>query len=364
MTTPPAGWYPDPGDPTEQAERYWDGSAWTQQTRPRPAPAAAPPAPMAPTAPPIAPPGPPAAGPAPQSVVGSTEPAKTGGRGVGLLVVAAIALVVAVGGVAAILLLRSDDDTTDTDTTATTVGDTDDDLSGGGTTGDGGSSDDDSGSGDDDDFDFDFGDDGPGLADVTEPVVGDQCRVLGLDFADDIQVLLAVTNPHGDGAQLIVEYHLTTPDGARFGSGSEWINSPRAGERIIVESDSFEDLPSSVGDPTEVGCSIASMELSDYFGDVAPPSGTDSCSVVGLDFADDIQVELSFTSPFESVGDMSVDWVLRDSDGVRFASNSTFVDGASPGERLLLDGDSLSGLPGWTDMDRVSCEIVNYTLYG
>ncbi|MEX2501395.1 MAG: CD225/dispanin family protein [Trueperaceae bacterium] len=28
--TPPAGWYPDPQDATQQ--RYWDGSAWTEHT--------------------------------------------------------------------------------------------------------------------------------------------------------------------------------------------------------------------------------------------------------------------------------------------------------------------------------------------
>ncbi len=32
MTTPVAGWYPDPGNPSQI--RYWDGSAWTDQTAP------------------------------------------------------------------------------------------------------------------------------------------------------------------------------------------------------------------------------------------------------------------------------------------------------------------------------------------
>ncbi len=31
MTTP-AGWYPDPGEPTNQ--RYWDGQQWTERTAP------------------------------------------------------------------------------------------------------------------------------------------------------------------------------------------------------------------------------------------------------------------------------------------------------------------------------------------
>lgn len=33
MSVPAAGWYPDP-DPAGTGERFWDGSAWTPQTRP------------------------------------------------------------------------------------------------------------------------------------------------------------------------------------------------------------------------------------------------------------------------------------------------------------------------------------------
>lgn len=36
MSTPVAGWYPDPTDPNRT--RWWDGSAWTEQTQQRPAP--------------------------------------------------------------------------------------------------------------------------------------------------------------------------------------------------------------------------------------------------------------------------------------------------------------------------------------
>jgi len=36
-----AGWYADPSG--QPAERYWDGSIWTDQTRPRAAPAFSPP---------------------------------------------------------------------------------------------------------------------------------------------------------------------------------------------------------------------------------------------------------------------------------------------------------------------------------
>jgi hypothetical protein len=34
IDTPPAGWYPDPYDPTWQ--RVWNGVSWTEERRPRP----------------------------------------------------------------------------------------------------------------------------------------------------------------------------------------------------------------------------------------------------------------------------------------------------------------------------------------
>lgn len=37
MTQTPAGWHPDPQDPTQQ--RYWDGAAWTSHTAPAVVPA-------------------------------------------------------------------------------------------------------------------------------------------------------------------------------------------------------------------------------------------------------------------------------------------------------------------------------------
>jgi hypothetical protein len=49
--TIPAGWYPDPEFQGEQ--RFWDGSAWTDNRQPIPAPAAPPPPPGLGAAPPL-----------------------------------------------------------------------------------------------------------------------------------------------------------------------------------------------------------------------------------------------------------------------------------------------------------------------
>jgi hypothetical protein len=68
MTTPtPADWYDDPNDPN--AQRYWDGQAWTAHRRRKPAPAPTPPAIPTPAAqrppPPLMPSPPPGASPLP-----------------------------------------------------------------------------------------------------------------------------------------------------------------------------------------------------------------------------------------------------------------------------------------------------------
>ena len=63
--TTPAGWYPDPTAPG--TERYWDGAAWTDHSRPVAGASPAPPTPPAPPAPPTpysAPAGAPAGAPA------------------------------------------------------------------------------------------------------------------------------------------------------------------------------------------------------------------------------------------------------------------------------------------------------------
>lgn len=38
MSSPEAGWYPDPEDPGSGQARYWDGERWTEQRREAPTP--------------------------------------------------------------------------------------------------------------------------------------------------------------------------------------------------------------------------------------------------------------------------------------------------------------------------------------
>ncbi|WP_369250649.1 DUF2510 domain-containing protein [Streptomyces sp. R41] len=84
QVTPP-GWYPDPGqtDDAPATERWWDGNAWTDQTRPVGSAAAwGPPA------------HPPAAGPYPAPAPGSPRR----GLRMGIAVAAAIAVLAGIGG--------------------------------------------------------------------------------------------------------------------------------------------------------------------------------------------------------------------------------------------------------------------------
>ena len=358
MTTAPAGWYPDPAEGAEDTERYWDGAAWTEQTRPVAVPSASPPPAPDPFGPPATP-GMPAQPAAPASPASPTQPAAsgtgTGRRSVILLAVAAMALFAAVGGAAAIVLLNSDDDEADVET----VADGDDGETSNQDSGENLVTDDTDGTEDAGDlFDGAFGDDG-GLGTVGERFGPDACRFHRLDFADDIQVLLAVVNPGGAAGALNVTYALSLPDGTRFATGFEHIDTPSEGEQFFLESDSLEDLPASVSDPTQIGCEVLEMELQDSFGDSVGPSAEDSCSFAEVDFADDIQVDLEFANPFDSAGDLFVNFAVRDGEGVRFASGSAYAEAAAIGERFQMSGDSLSHVPGWTDVSDITCEITS-----
>ncbi|AVH60978.1 MULTISPECIES: DUF2510 domain-containing protein [Streptomyces] len=91
QATPP-GWYPDPGQTSDApaTERWWDGKAWTDQTRPvGPAATWGPPA-----YPPVAGPYPPAGGPYPAVPPGSPRR----GLRTAIAVAAAIAVLAGIGG--------------------------------------------------------------------------------------------------------------------------------------------------------------------------------------------------------------------------------------------------------------------------
>ncbi|MFC9648389.1 DUF2510 domain-containing protein [Streptomyces sp. NPDC056937] len=108
-TTPP-GWHPDPGHTGEgpRQERWWDGSAWTDEVRAAPSaesdPPAATPSPEAPpaTAPPAMPPAAPsyAASPYPAPPYPATPPPGTrrGGRRIALGAIAVVVAVAIAGG--------------------------------------------------------------------------------------------------------------------------------------------------------------------------------------------------------------------------------------------------------------------------
>jgi hypothetical protein len=89
----------------------------------------------------------------------------------------------------------------------------------------------------------------------------------------------------------------------------------------------------------------------------AVPSGP-TCTIRGVDDFSDIQVELAFTNTAGDVGSLEVTYVLLDRSGVRFATESAFVEYPAAGERFRVDEDTLTELPVGVDEASVTCQIL------
>ncbi len=192
---------------------------------------------------------------------------------------------------------------------------------------------------------------------TTEAPSGDgECRLEGVDFADDMQVEILLANPLGAVPSLEVTYALTDADGVRFATGGETIDSPQRGEQFRLSSDTLEELPSSV-DEDDVGCTILEVEEGFDF-EYEDPGPDDECEFVELDFADDVQLEATVTNPFSDTVDLNVVYAMRGADGVRFETGTQIVDVVAPGEVVRVQIDTFDGLPDWVDEDDLTCEVI------
>jgi hypothetical protein len=193
---------------------------------------------------------------------------------------------------------------------------------------------------------------------TASPVPGEStCRYVGTDFADDMQVELSFTNPLGEQPSLEVSYTLLDGEGVRFLTDSALVELVSADEEFRIEDDTLTPVPSGV-DESAIGCTV--LEVAEGFGrdDVTAPSDGDACEFVEVDSFDDIQVELTITSAFSETTNVQIYYALRGPDGVRFATDSGFVDLVAPGETVRSNEDSVTEVPSWMTADDVNCDII------
>lgn len=89
----------------------------------------------------------------------------------------------------------------------------------------------------------------------SSPVASDTCIVTGADSFGDVQVELVVTNPFPEPIELDVLYVIRDPEGARAYSVYALTGSAEVGETIIVDHDSFSELPAGLS-ALDVSCEI------------------------------------------------------------------------------------------------------------
>lgn len=89
-----------------------------------------------------------------------------------------------------------------------------------------------------------------------------------------------------------------------------------------------------------------------------------ACAFLGLDFADDIQVDLTVSNPFEDTTDLAVTHALRGADGVRFESSTAFVDVVAAGESVRVEEDTVTDAPSWLGGSDLSCDVLDVEDFG
>lgn len=196
-----------------------------------------------------------------------------------------------------------------------------------------------------------------------DPPDGPTCRFIELDTFDDIQIELAFTNPLGAVESLVVTYGLNDGGGTQFTTGSSFVDFPGTEERFRISQDTMTGLPSSVTEQ-DVSCDV--LDIEEGFGGTpleqpAQPSG---CEFVEVDSFDDIQVELTVTSPFLTTEDLRIVYALLTDDGIRFGDSTRFADLVGPGETVRIDEDTFTEVPAWTTGDDVRCEILGIEISG
>jgi hypothetical protein len=91
---------------------------------------------------------------------------------------------------------------------------------------------------------------------------------------------------------------------------------------------------------------------------VAPDTSEPTCSYLGTDDFDDMQVELTLTNSLGAVPSLDVTFALAGGDGVRFFTGNEFVQYPVADERFRLTADTVTELPVGVDEATISCEVL------
>ncbi|MEX2626945.1 MAG: hypothetical protein WD225_08655 [Ilumatobacteraceae bacterium] len=181
------------------------------------------------------------------------------------------------------------------------------------------------------------------------------CRFLGVDGFDDMQVELEFVNPIGDVESITVTYALLDGTGTRFSTHEERIQYPDADQSFRQESDTLTELPATVND-VGVSCEVLEVAEGFAFGEAEAPADPTSCEFVEVDSFDDIQIELTVTSPFEDTTDVQATYALY-ADGVRFSSSVAIIELVAPGETVRSSQDTLTEPPAWSEPAALTCDV-------
>lgn len=181
-------------------------------------------------------------------------------------------------------------------------------------------------------------------------VVGDP-DVIGdagpCEIVDRENILLDITNSSSEQSDFIITMNFFDAAGQRIGDEPFFVTYLQPGQRALEESFAFE-----TENPDASTCEVAEVER--VASEPSDDTSIATCEVVGVDFADDIDLDLSVTNNGTVTSDYSIDMaIIRDD--LRIGTAFGSVENVTPGQSAPSDGFSF--VPG--PADGVTCEVVH-----
>lgn len=309
---PPAGWYQDPSQPG--VERWWDGQAWSSQTR-APGGQSPPPPPGFWSA---------AVQPAAGRLSEAGERRRSGCFGIATGVMLGIigAVVVLIGGCTALLVAASGggEETVSVPTSTRDTADTTAEASSGGTSEENADS-------------------------ADESSLSEADDVVSCVRIDSETIELEVVNNSPKTSSYIMTVGFFDDAGQRLADETSFLNYLRPGERAIEQQFVFEEQGAA--------CEVIDLDrfaAESIAGELAEVS---ECEVGAPDAFGDFQASVSATNGTPETSTYSVDVAFVDPEGVRRGSGSTFIEAVRPGETAPADIFTTVA-----HADGYSCEVV------